>query len=161
MKSIMIDMMLQKTYMEVGKQDEDVMAQREQFAWVWLVTMLTTYTGYFTAVAILGETSFMTQIVLFAITATVQVAVIAAASLTLQLRGPGAPKADERDRAIEHRASASAYQVLILGMIVVGCLMPFTHGGWRLFHAAVFAIALAEIVRHALIVSCYRRGVHG
>jgi uncharacterized membrane protein len=135
------------------------MVAREQFAWVWLLTMVATYGAYFVAVALIGETTFGNRIVMFAATAIVQVVILAIASAVIALRHRGELSGDERDRAIEHRASAIAYQVLICGMILVGCLMPFGHADWEIFNAAVFAIGLAEIVRHALIVSAYRRGV--
>ncbi|MBY0562738.1 MAG: DUF2178 domain-containing protein [Hyphomonadaceae bacterium] len=135
------------------------MVAREQFAWVWLVTMVVTYGVYFVAVALTGDTTFWRQIVMFAATAIAQVVIVAIASAVIALRHKNELSGDERDRAIEHRASAIAYQVLICGMILVGCLMPFNHAGWDIFHAAVFAIVLAEIVRHGLIVAAYRRGL--
>ena len=65
---------------------------------------------------------------------------------------------DERDRLIDLRASAIAYYVLMAGMIVVGCVMPFQHTGWDIAHAALRAIAIAEIVHSGLVVMWYRRG---
>lgn len=134
---------------------------KERFARVWLITMLVTYAAYFTAVLMVGEVAALTQIGMFAATAIVQVIVIGAASAMMQIRHEGGPKTDERDRLIDQRATRVAYQVLIGAMIVVGCLMPFNNSGWQIFHAAVFSIALAEIVRHGLIVSMYRRGWDG
>ena len=135
------------------------MVAREQFAWVWLLTMVATYGAYFIAVSLTGEATFWNRIVMFAATAIAQILIIAIASIVIALRHKDALSGDERDRAIEHRASSVAYQVLICGVILVGCLMPFSHAGWDIFNAAVFAIILAEIVRHALIVSAYRRGM--
>ena len=134
---------------------------KERFARVWLITMLVTYAAYFTAVLMVGEVAALTQIGMFAATAIVQVIVIGAASAMMQIRHEGGLKTDERDRLIDQRATRVAYQVLIGAMIVVGCLMPFNNSGWQIFHAAVFSIALAEIVRHGLIVSMYRRGWDG
>jgi uncharacterized membrane protein len=135
------------------------MVAREQFAWVWLLTMVVTYTAYFTAVVLVGETSFLNQIAMFAATTIAQVAIVATASAVIATRRRNELSGDERDRAIEHRAAAVAYNILIVGIILVGCVLPFNQSGWKLFNAAVFVIALAEIVRHALIVSMYRRGV--
>ena len=135
------------------------MVAREQFAWVWLLTMLVTYTVYFAAVVLVGEATFWTQIMMFATAAIAQVAVIAVASAVIALRHKNELSGDERDRAIEHRATAVAYNILIAGIILVGCVLPFTQSGWKLFNAAVFVIALAEIVRHGLIVAAYRRGL--
>lgn len=134
---------------------------KEQFARVWLITMLVTYAAYFAAVLVVGETTPLTQIGMFATTVVVQVVVIGTASAVMEIRHKGGPKSDERDQMIDQRATRVAYQLLIYSMIVVGCLMPFSNSGWKIFHAAVFSIALAEIVRHGLIVSMYRRGWDG
>lgn len=137
------------------------MPAKEQFAWVWLSTMLVTYAAYFTSVFTIGETTALTQIGLFAATTVVQVLVIGTVSAVIAVRHKGGPKSDERDQLIDQRATRAAYQLLICGMIVVGCLMPFNNSGWRIFHAAVFSIAVSEIVRHGLMVSMYRRGANG
>ncbi len=134
---------------------------KERFARVWLVTLVVTYVVYFGSVIALGETDFLTQIVAFAATAGVQIAVIGVASLIMRLGRQDGPHFDERDLAIDQRATRVAYHALIVGMILVGCLMPFNHSGWELFHAGVLAIAVAEILRHGLIVLLYRRGWHG
>jgi peptidoglycan/LPS O-acetylase OafA/YrhL len=136
------------------------MSIKERFARVWLATMVVTYAAYFAWVATAGETTFWTQIWAFAATVVVQVTVIGIASAMMELRHRGGPKADERDVAIDQRATRVAYHLLMVGMILVGCVMPFSESGWKLFHAAVLAIAVAEIVRHGLIVSLYRRGWH-
>jgi len=137
------------------------MPAKEQFAWVWLSTMLVTYAAYFTSVFTIGETTALTQIGLFAATTVVQVLVIGTVSAVIAVRHKGGPQSDERDQLIDQRATRAAYQLLICGMIVVGCLMPFNNSGWRIFHAAVFSIAVSEIVRHGLMVSMYRRGANG
>lgn len=137
------------------------MTIKEQFARVWLLTMIITYGGYFTAVALIGDVGFWGQIVAFGATVLVQVIIIGAASAIMQLRHPGGPKADERDRAIDQRATRTAYHVLMTGVIIVACVMPFSETGWRLFHAGVLAIAAAEIIRHGQMVLLYRQGWHG
>jgi uncharacterized membrane protein len=64
---------------------------------------------------------------------------------------------DERDRAIERRSIRSAYCVLIIGMILVGCVMPFNSSGWTIINAAIAMIVAAEIVHYGVVVSSYRR----
>lgn len=68
---------------------------------------------------------------------------------------------DERDRAIDGRATRAAYFVLLTGMIVVGVVMPFSHGDWKgdwkIVNSALLFIVLAETVRQVLIVVGYRR----
>ncbi len=159
---IKLDSMFGLHYILLGVSNRAfAMVAREQFAWVWLVTMIVTYSVYFVAVAVLGDAPFWTQIGLFAGVSVAQILIIGTASVVIALRHREGQERDERDRAIEHRAAAVGYNVLIVGMILVGCIMPFSHSGWSLFHGAVLMIALAEIVRHGLIVSMYRRGWHG
>ena len=64
---------------------------------------------------------------------------------------------DERDRAIDGRATRAAYFMLLAGMIVVGMVMPFTRSGWDVVNAALLVIVLSESMRHVLIVVGYRR----
>jgi hypothetical protein len=134
---------------------------REQFAWTWLGTLVVAYGAYFAALILLRPmvATPLAQFSLLGAIAAAQMVAVGLFWLIAAHRGRPAP--DERDRAIEHRSSAMAYYVLIGGMIVVGCVMPFSAGGWDLVHAAVLAIVLAEIVHHGLIVVGYRRGWHG
>ncbi len=74
--------------------------------------------------------------------------------------GAGAIIEDERDRFIEQRSSKVAYYVLMAGIIYAGMVLPFTQGGWDIVHAALFAIAAAEIVHGVMIMVGYRRGWH-
>jgi len=140
------------------------MTPREQFSWAWLTILGLTYIPYFSAVAWLrefGAPSFTTQIILFAATTIIQVGCIAVASAVIGLRAGDPNILDERDRAIAHRAGAVAYTVLMVGVILVGCLMPFNHAGWDIFHATVLVIAATEAVRLILVIQAYRRGLHG
>jgi hypothetical protein len=97
---------------------------------------------------------------LFAIAAGVQVVIQGFGRLWLrhkeQLEG-GLQPADERDRAIEYRSVRAAYGVLIAGMILVGCVMPFNASGWRIVNAALAMIVAAEVVHYATVVFSYRR----
>ena len=63
--------------------------------------------------------------------------------------------ADERDRAIEAHATRIAYSVLLIGTVLVGVIMPFNQGGWRIVNGALLAIVLAEATRNLLIVRGY------
>ncbi len=70
-------------------------------------------------------------------------------------RGP----ADERDLAVDRRANTVAYYVLIGLALYVGCFMPFTSSGWHIVNAMVASVVIAEMLRYALIVLGYRRGL--
>lgn len=78
------------------------------------------------------------------------------------------PLQDERDRAIDARATRAAYFLLLTGMILVGVVMPFGTGGrhaahsdlvyvWKLANAALLFIVLSEVLRVALTIAGYRR----
>lgn len=55
------------------------------------------------------------------------------------------------------RSISTAYYVLIAGMILVGCVMPFNSGGWTIVNAALLMIVLAEVVHYGVVVVSYRR----
>ncbi|MET0616374.1 MAG: DUF2178 domain-containing protein [Luteibacter sp.] len=65
---------------------------------------------------------------------------------------------DERDRLIEARSSALAYYVLMAGMLIVGCVMPFGAKAWEIVHAALLAVAVSEVVHYGAIILGYRKG---
>lgn len=135
------------------------MLVRERFAWGWLSALVVVFGTYFAVVAAQrshADLPFITRIGMLAAATTV-LAVVAGA-IRLFGRGRLAHELDERDRLIELRSSSVAYYVLMGGMIVVGCVMPFSAGGWDLVHAALLAIVIAEIVHHGLVVLGYRRG---
>jgi hypothetical protein len=64
---------------------------------------------------------------------------------------------DERDRAIISRSTSYAYYALIVGMILVGCVMPFNSSGWTIINVAIFMIVAAEVVHYGVVVLSYRR----
>ncbi|MFZ5668845.1 MAG: hypothetical protein ACOY4K_05085 [Pseudomonadota bacterium] len=138
------------------------MSARERFAWLWLGTLVVAYAAYFTALGLIGDTlTFGGRVALFGACAAAQMLALGIGGLILRRRRDELP-VDERDRAIEHRALAAAYRVLMAGMIVVGGLMPFdARTGmdvWTTFNAAVLAIVLAELTHQLLVVRAYRRG---
>jgi hypothetical protein len=79
--------------------------------------------------------------------------------LYLRLRFPEDSRMppDERDRAISSRSISYAYYVLIAGMILVGVVMPFNSGGWKIINAAIAMIVAAEVVHYGTAVYGYRR----
>ncbi|URX63102.1 hypothetical protein KR767_03260 [Luteibacter anthropi] len=134
------------------------MLTKERFAWVWvgaLVAVLGAYAGVVAIQTQGGEPSPGVRIG----TLAVALSILGLVALGTWLAGRRrADPLDERDLIIEGRSAAMAYNVLMAGMILVGCVMPFGAGGWKIVHAALCAIALAEIVHHGLIILGYRRG---
>ncbi|MEO9079316.1 MAG: hypothetical protein ABI268_08390 [Rhodanobacter sp.] len=98
------------------------------------------------------------RIGLLAVVASIHAVAYVSGLLMLKWRETGESLLeDERDRAIDGRATRSAYFILLTGMIVVGMVMPFNKAGWELVNAAVFFIVLSEAVRYALILIGYRQ----
>jgi hypothetical protein len=138
------------------------MPHREKIAWLSLVALAVTFGTYFTIVSRGhlpgGPLPNLPRLALFAAVVMVQVLILGAGHLYFRLQSPQEAQTppDERDRAILNRSIISGYYVLLTGMILVGCIMPFSSSGWRIVDAAVFMIVAAEIVRHGVIVVSYR-----
>lgn len=139
------------------------MSHREKIAWLSLIAMAVTFGPYFTLVA--SSTSpaqplpDLHQIALYAVTAVAQMLILGAGYLYFRLKFPQEARTppDERDRTIKSHAIRTAYYVLIGGMILVGCVMPFKSSGWSLVNAALFMIVAAEVVRSGVEIVSYRR----
>jgi uncharacterized membrane protein len=142
------------------------MAFREKIAWLTLGTMVVAYGIYFGIVGPavrFGEDRMIDIIWSFAIVATGHaIAVIVGAILIALLsRKEASAPADERDRAIARRGATIGYYVLIVGMILVGVVMPFSEAPWRIVNTALLAIVVAEVTHQAVVLLSYRRGWHG
>ena len=141
-----------------------VMAFREKIAWLTLVSMAAAYTLYF-GLVLAGHPAgraMAPMLWLFGSIALAQVIVVVAGTTLFAIRTPkeARARADERDRSIDGRSTRIAYYILMTGMIVVGVVMPFADSGVRLVNAALFALVLAETVRHLVILLSYRGGWH-
>jgi len=98
------------------------------------------------------------QLGLFAVAAIVQMLVLGIGHLYLS-RGysdEARMPPNERDIGIMRRSISSAYYVLIVGMILAGCVMPFNSSGWTIINAALLMIVLAEVVHYGVVVFSYR-----
>lgn len=142
------------------------MAFKEKIAWLSLVAMVVAYGVYFTLIspAFLpggATTGYLLALLGGVLIAQAVVVVVASIALAVQAGREANAPADERDRAIARRGAAVAYFVLLVGIIVVGCVMPFSAHGWQIVNAALLALVVAEIVRYGVVVASYRRGWHG
>ena len=139
------------------------MPYREKIGWLSLIAMAITFGPYFALVSahVIPDTALpnVRQLVLFGATTVVECLIFATGYLYFRKSSPDETRIppDERDRAIQQRSLGSAYYVLIGGMIVVGCVMPFNARGWTIINAALFMIVAAELVRNAVLVVSYRR----
>lgn len=140
------------------------MAYREKLAWLTLIAMVVAYGAYFIFVAqtTTPATPPLYLVGVFAGVTIAQALVVVVASIVIAAMTQQAQQPrDERDRAIARRGAAAAYYVLLVGMIVVGVVMPFNKAGWQITNAALLVLVIAETVRYGLIVHSYRRGWHG
>ena len=142
------------------------MPYREKFAWLSLLAIALTYGPYFVLTALepppAGVLPNLEQLRFFGAIAIAQMVILLAGRAVLAARTPKDERgpADERDRAVELRASRIAYYVLITGVIVAGVVLPFVASGWQIVNAALASIVLAEVVQHGLTVRSYRQGWH-
>jgi uncharacterized membrane protein len=136
---------------------------REKTAWLSLFAMLVTFGPYFSFVATSTLPSQpmpnLRLLSWFAMTVITQVIILVAGNIYLAIRYRQEARLplDERERDIMRRSVNFAYYVLIVGMILVGCVMPFTSGGWTIVNAALFMIVIAELVHYGMVVFSYRR----
>ena len=138
------------------------MPYREKFAWLSLIAMAVTFGPYFTMVALAppgDELPNLRQLGLYAVAAIVQMIILGVGYLYLRRSSPedARMKPDERDRVIASRSVTIGYYILMVGMMLVGCIMPFLVKGWAIVNPALFTIAFAEFVRHCVVVVCYRK----
>jgi hypothetical protein len=139
------------------------MPYREKTAWLSLLAMAITFGPYFTMTAMHffpnEPMPNLRQLGLFAVTAIVEMLILGVGHLYLRRRSTQEARMplDERDHAIMRRSVSSAYYVLIVGMILVGCVMPFNSNGWSIINAALFMIVAAEVVHYGVVVFSYRR----
>ena len=138
------------------------MSHREKIAWLSLLAMAFAYGPYF-AFAARRPVSWepwphLHPLALFAFASLVRMLILGAGYLYFRLALPRheRPPLDERDRAIERRSISAAYYVLIAGMILVGCFMPFSSTVWTIVNAAIFWIVAAEVVHYSAVVASYR-----
>lgn len=142
------------------------MAFREKIAWLTLATMLVAYGIYFGIVGPavrFGEGRMLDIIWSFGLVATAHAVatIVGAIAIAVTATKEAQARADERDRAIARRGATIGYYVLIVGMILVGVVMPFSEPPWKIVNTALLAIVLAETVHQAVVLLSYRRGWHG
>jgi hypothetical protein len=135
---------------------------REKTAWLSLIAMVVTFGPYFALVGLFAQGDALPNLRLlglFAIAAIAQAIILGAGRFFLSRSAPEDARVppDERDLGIMRRSISSAYYVLIGGMIVVGCVMPFNSGGWSIINAALLMIVAAEIVHYGVAIASYRR----
>lgn len=145
---------------------EAIMGYREKSAWCALVTIVIAYSAFFAVIAGAGPgggPATLRLLALFAAATLGQGTMFLIGTRIIAARGPADARApiDERDRAVGRRAASIAYYVMMVEMVLVGIIMPFSKSGWEITNAALLAIVIAELVRYGVMVTSYRNGWHG
>ncbi len=140
------------------------MAYREKTAWLTLVSMMVAYTIYFGLILLRPTPPGLFDIIwTFGAIASIQAVVVIIGSIVLAVRHSGEARIppDERDRAIARRGASRGYYILMVGIIIVGVVMPFSDPAPKIINTALLALVIAETVRLIIVVLSYRRGWHG
>jgi uncharacterized membrane protein len=136
------------------------MSPLENRAWLALWSLCPPYAVYFAFQ--LGFSNRLTtmweRIFCLAAAACVHAAVFAAGALWLMARRrrEDGLLSDERDLAIDARATQGAYYVLLAGAVGAGMILPFKEAGWQIVNTSLLFILLSEVLRNALIIQGYR-----
>lgn len=135
----------------------------EKAAWLTLVSAVAIYGAFIVATLASSpaEQTVLRVVVLFAIALTVQGVAIAVAKPLLALRDPEEARAplDERDRSVARTAFKAGYLTLMGAVVLLAIGVPFAREPWQLTLAAYCATIVADMVRMAATIVCYRR--HG
>jgi hypothetical protein len=138
-------------------------AYREKLAWLSLIAMAVTFGPYFLLAAGAGAAGGaglpVTHLLLpLGVAASAQAALLGLGRWFLRRRAPMDARTppDERDRVIDRRSITLAYHALVIGMILVSVVMPFSAAGWSIVNAGLLAIVIAELVHYASVVTSYR-----
>lgn len=137
-----------------------LMSSLEKRAWLMLWSMCPVYFVYFAIQLGFPDqlSTMLERMACLALVASLHAVGYVSGWLVIKRREAGEPFVeDERDRAIDGRATRTAYFILLTGMILAGMIMPFNRGGWEIVNAALFFIVLSETVRYALILTGYRK----
>jgi hypothetical protein len=138
------------------------MPYREKVAWLSVLAMLLVFAPYFTWTELHPPTDPLpnfAQMRMYAIACAVWVLLLGVGHLLLRRANQSEARLplDERDLAIKYRSRDYAYGVLMVGVILVGCVMPFQSQGWEIVNAAIFMIVLAELVHDSAMIYFYRK----
>lgn len=131
----------------------------EKRAWLTLWTMCPGYLIYFAIQIAYPELTptVLSRFGLLALVAGVHAVGYVAGLLVMKARDPDDGQIDERDRAIDARASRAAYYLLLAGMLLCGMVMPFTETGWKVVNTALLFIVASETLREVMTIRGYRQ----
>ncbi len=142
------------------------MTFREKIAWLTLAALFVTYGAYFLVLGpkvAFGKNNLVDVIWSFGPVAVAHALITIGGSIAIAVTSPRDAKrpADERDRAISRRSNAIGYYALLVGLIFVGVIMPFSEPPFKIINAALAVLVFVEILRYGFTLVSYRRGWNG
>ncbi len=142
------------------------MAFREKIAWLRLSALLSAYGVYFAILGpnvAFGKNNLVDVIWSFGPVAVAHALITIGGSVAIAMTSPRDAKrpADERDRAISLRSDAVGYYALLIGLIFVGVVMPFSEPSFKTINVALAFLVLADALRYGFTLMSYRRGWNG
>lgn len=134
---------------------------REKTTALYLASQVVCFGPYFVYLALLKGQSLpvLEQLLGYGITTLSQLTLLGLGHWWLRRRfaKEAYQTADERDLVIDQHATRRAYGILMTGMIITGCVMPFSDPPQAIFQAAVFFLVLSEASRNVMVLWAYHR----
>lgn len=138
------------------------MSFREKSAWISALSILGVFIPFFWnsyrqfTGAVDSHTAVSTAFGLLALFVVLEIVLHVAIALQSP-REARSPK-DERERAIELRATFVAFQVLVVGALLGVWSIHLTSRAWVIQQVVLFAVVAAELVKFTLQIVLFRRG---
>ncbi len=139
------------------------MSFQEKCRWIGLIANLLVWGWYFIAVLGVARSGFPDVPYMLAMLVPVIIGLTIIHVVGIAVAAIMNPKAansrmDEREKAIQNRASAKAYELLNFGLVIILGASLFYWNIFLLINGVLFAFILAESVRYIIEITAYRRG---
>lgn len=134
---------------------------REKSAWVSFLSILGVFTPFFWnsyrqfTGAVDGRAAVTTAFALLALFVALEIVLHVAIALQSP-REARSPK-DERERLIEWRATAVAFQVLVVGALFAVFTVHLSPKAWVIQQVVLLAVVVAELVKFGTQIVLFRR----
>ena len=132
------------------------MAFREKSAWVMMVVMIVTGGFYLATVAQDPGAPVLVALLPYVLM-VVLASIVAQVALAIWSPSEASAPADERERMVADRASRWSSTVMEVGVVMAGAAYLALPNGNMLFHHAIFALIVAQIVNYAMQIALLRR----
>lgn len=138
------------------------MTFHEKSRWIALIANLGAWSWYFVTVARMHAADVpdapdLIAMMLPVIVVITVVHIVAHATVALWRPSEARTEMDEREQAIARRATAIAYNILAVGLILAIGATLFNWTAFFAVNVVMFVFVLAESVRYALEIASYRR----